>query len=525
MVSYKGKMERDICFCQRIFLQGHGRMSKEIHRLSSLQLNSPGDPGLTIFVSGNKMSKPTIYEGIALIADPIHSYISFTVPKGGVKENTEKDLIDSLWMQRLRYIYQLQSARWVYPSAEHSRFQHSLGAMHLAGRFARHLYPTLRGVIKDCPSEFYIEELLRVTALLHDIGHGPFGHFFDDNVLDEYKETHETIGQRIIREELGDTIQGIRRSPNGEFADGEKLVPDYIAFLIGKGPYKAPPRPSDNYPKWLLFLQPLLSGIYTVDNMDYVLRDSYMCGVAIGPVDINRLIYYSFFTDKGLTLHRSGLSALNMFLNARLYMYSNVYYHRTTRAIDLHLREIFRDTMDILFPYNPSESLDKYVNLTDWSLLEAVRSWHKSKDSRKTKLYPEWHGILSRDVKWKMAYDRTLSIGEVEKGRRFITQEELLKSIKEKLPHDLKKISFRVDMASQDPRPLNPLMMGDRQIYVYNPYTRDISKEALKEFFDYIPAKVVLCRIFTLDHQHDPLIAPAVDKVLLQEENSIKTNV
>ena len=173
-----------------------------------------------------------------------------------------------------------------------------------------------------------------------------------------------------------------------------------------------------------------LSGIYTVDNMDYVLRDSYMCGVAIGPVDINRLIYYSFFTDKGLTLHRSGLSALNMFLNARLYMYSNVYYHRTTRAIDLHLREIFRETIDMLFPYNPAERLDKYISLTDWSLLEAVRSWHKSKDSRKTKLYPEWHGILSRDVKWKMAYDRTLSIGEAEKGRRSITQEELLKSIK-----------------------------------------------------------------------------------------------
>src|SRR3990167_6266441 len=240
-------MERDICFCQRIFLQGHGRMSKEIHRLSSLQSDFPGDPGLTIFVSGNKMSKPTIYEGIALIADPIHSYISFTVPKGGVKENTEKDLIDSLWMQRLRYIYQLQSARWVYPSAEHSRFQHSLGAMHIAGRFGRHLYPTLKSIIKDCPSEPYIEELLRVSALLHDIGHGPFGHFFDDNILADYNETHETI------------------------------EPDYAAFLIGKGPNKD----ITGYPGWLLFLQPLLSGIYTVDNMDYVLRDSYMCGVAI----------------------------------------------------------------------------------------------------------------------------------------------------------------------------------------------------------------------------------------------------
>ena len=78
------------------------------------------------------MSDPTLYEGIALIADPIHSYISFTVPGKGVREKTEKELIDSLWMQRLRYIYQLQSARWVYPSAEQSRFQHALGARHIA---------------------------------------------------------------------------------------------------------------------------------------------------------------------------------------------------------------------------------------------------------------------------------------------------------------------------------------------------------------------------------------------------------
>ena len=110
-----------------------------------------------------------------------------------------------------------------------------------------------------------------------------------------------------------------------------------------------------------------------MDNLDYVLRDAYMCGVAIGAVDIDRLMYYTFFTDKGLTLHKSGLTALNMFLNARLYMYTNVYYHRTTRAIDEHLKELFKDTMAALFPYNPVENLAEYLELTDWSLLEAVR--------------------------------------------------------------------------------------------------------------------------------------------------------
>src|ERR671920_2154140 len=100
-----------------------------------------------------------LYDGSALIADPIHEYVSFTVPYATLDpgERTEKDLIDSPWVQRLRYIYQLQSARWVYPSAEHTRFQHSLGAMHMAGEFAKHLYPSLRQALPEVPSANFIE--------------------------------------------------------------------------------------------------------------------------------------------------------------------------------------------------------------------------------------------------------------------------------------------------------------------------------------------------------------------------------
>jgi len=460
------------------------------------------------------------YDGTALLGDPVHGYISFTTPKPSAAEKTEKDLIDTAWMQRLRQIYQLQSARWVYPSAEHSRFQHSLGAMHLAGRFARHLYPSLKAAVSDCPSENFIEELLRVAALLHDIGHGPFGHFFDDNYLEQFELTHEKLGQVIIRKEMGDIIRDIRRSPSGEFARRERLDPDQIAFLIGKG---APA--SSKQPRWLVFLQPLLSGIYTVDNLDYVLRDAYLCGVAVGPVDIDRLMYYTFFTDKGLTLHRSGLTALNMFLNARLYMYTNVYYHRTTRAIDQHLKELFKDTMAALFPYNPADNLQAYLELTDWSLLESVRKWAQEEDTSTAVLGREWATILAREVKWKMAYDVTLSMRYFEKGRTLIDAPELVKRIRKRLPEKIKDLLFCVDMASQDPRPINPLMMGERQIYVFNPTTRKVEKEPLKDFFEYIPARVVQCRVFTLNHDHDVLLADIVEQVLGIQEDSIKTNV
>lgn len=452
------------------------------------------------------------FNGIALIADPIHEYINFTVPFSPpyADEKTEKDLIDSPWMQRLRSIYQLQSARWVYPSAEHSRFQHSLGTMHLAGRFANHLYPTLAHTAPGLPSPFYVEELLRVTALLHDIGHGPFCHFFDHHFLKEFSLTHEHIGQTIIRQRLGPIIRKFRRSPSGRFSPGEELNPDHIAFLILKDPHKS----IREYPLWLRFLRPIIGGLFTADNFDYVMRDSYMCGVAVGPIDISRLIHYTLITPKGLTVHRTGLPALQMFLNARLYLYSNVYYHRTTRAIDLHLLEIFQDTMGYIFPHNPLHHLDTYLDLTDWALLETVRTWPKAQNKKKQHLGKEWARILRRDVKWKMAYNALLPTHNREIDQIAVTSPSLESRIRKALPPSLKSLDFRIDLASKDPRPVNLLNMGEFQIYVYDPTTKAVEKERLEEFFDYLPTKIVQFRIFTQNHQADTEITKAADKVL-----------
>ncbi len=454
------------------------------------------------------------YEAVNLMADPLLGYIKITKRIHGDSVAAEQDLLDHPWLQRLRRIHQLQSAWWVFPGGEHSRFQHALGAMHLSGEWARRLYPNLTAVVGDVPSLACVEETLRVAGLLHDVGHGPFGHFFDQNYLDRFSIDHEVIGRALIGGELASIISALDASPSGPFAPGERIDPRWIADLIAE-----PDLPGVSAPAWVRALKPVLNGMYTADNLDYVPRDAYMCGVKVGPVDVERLMHYSFLGPEGMLLHQHGTQALLLFLNARLYLYNNIYYHRTVRRIDLHMREIFRETIDRILPGNPLDHLDHYRELTDWSLIDTVDHW-RHEGGRAAELSHEWGRIVRRELKWRLIFEDYYEFSNLPDALLYPQPSDYVRRIREALPASLKGVSFEVDLASVDPRPQNPFT-DPFPVNIYNPVSRAVERSAVAELFRRLPIRTTLVRVFTDDSRQVEALRAAVERALYRRDSDL----
>jgi HD superfamily phosphohydrolase len=187
------------------------------------------------------------------IKDPVHGYIKLT--------ELEQKLIDTPEFQRLRRIKQLSGAHYAYPGATHTRFSHSLGTLYLAGYIGDILF-TKNFLSKDDLQK------LRVAALLHDIGHGPFSHLFEEVIFSKRGLTHEDLTKRVITEtSIKDILEKYGFSPEN------------IANLA-VGQSKEDP----------LFMNEIIGGGLSVDVIDYVLRDAYFTGVEYGQVDVHRLL-------------------------------------------------------------------------------------------------------------------------------------------------------------------------------------------------------------------------------------------
>jgi len=259
---------------------------------------------------------------VAEIRDPIHGYIKIT------KE--ERDLIDSIFVQRLRRIHQLAGAYLVYPGGVHSRFEHVIGTMHVAGLIGQSVAG--KASLRDDD----IQEL-RIAALLHDVGHGPFSHLFEEVLSEKSDLSHEDVSQRIVSEsEIADVLRRNGYQPS-----------KMSKLCVGKS--KGPP-----------FLNQVIAGGLSADMMDYLLRDTYFTGVEYGKVDIQRVIDSLGVSGDGhLMLERAALYAFEALLIARYEMFKAVYFHRTVRAAELMLAH----SMTLA---------DKELRLTDLSKIQRI---------------------------------------------------------------------------------------------------------------------------------------------------------
>jgi len=271
------------------------------------------------------------------IIDPIHDFIR-------VYDN-ELKLIDSPIFQRLRRIRQLSGAHLTYPAAQHTRFEHSLGVMHISGQAGHALYE--KGILK--PDDI---EVLRLAGLLHDIGHGPFSHLFEE-IISKKKMSHEDFGRQIIlHSEIGDSLT--------KCGHDKRLIAK-IAFGDSKFQY----------------LNEIVSGALSADMMDYLLRDGYFTGAEHAKIDHKRITQSLEVYRKKLALERSALYSFESMMHSRYQMFKAVYFHKTVRAAEMMLLEALR-LSDDEFGFT-SFSIDEYVQFTDEYILSKLMSSDSAK--------------------------------------------------------------------------------------------------------------------------------------------------
>jgi len=274
---------------------------------------------------------PAAYWGF--IKDPIYGYIRLN--------DVEKTIIDTLAVQRLRRIRQLAGAEYVYPAANHTRFEHVLGAMYLAGVVTENLPVSLS---KDEKQE------VRLAALLHDVGHAPFSHLFEPLLVKHLNRTHEDVSTWIIANSaLSDVIRTLGFDPKelSELAIGRLVKTD---------------KP---------FLNQIISSSFDVDKMDFVVRDSYHTGAGYGSVDVFRLIYTMDVVKGNLAADITALPTLESLILARLESFRTIYFHRACRAVQMMLLQaldLAKDDLAILKTKNPDEYLE-WDDYTVWSKL------------------------------------------------------------------------------------------------------------------------------------------------------------
>lgn len=298
--------------------------------------------------------------------DPIHAEI-FMYPLEIIASDTKA-------MQRLRYLSQLVGSEYVYPCATHTRFAHSLGVMHISGMYASHLFG-------DDPAKVRI---LRLAGLLHDIGHGPFSHQFDEVVYKNMglEDGHDEYREKILLEYMPKAMYKVfERAPEklknavledlnmvlGEVGDLEDAFKKVMEKVVET--YKGENEGTIEFA--------VIQGPLGADRMDFVLRDSYFAGTrGFGTGSLDRLVRNSMVVEKDgkkfLAYNIKVIDEIYTTLFGRFMMYKNVYFHKTSRAADLMIQDLLELCYRPLKLKERVENLETFMELTDQRIINEV---------------------------------------------------------------------------------------------------------------------------------------------------------
>ncbi len=275
------------------------------------------------------------------IKDPVHGYVYIT--------EQEKEIIDSYPVQRLHRLRQLAGSEYVYPGANHTRFEHSIGVMYLASR-----------VVENSSISQYISEdeakLVKIAGLLHDVGHGPFSHVFEHLLDRELGKTHEDLTTWII--ENSELKEILRR--NG-------YHPEEVGKLAVGRLHRSKKA----------FLDQIISSAVDVDKQDFIVRDTHHTGAEYGFVDIFRLIHALDVLGGNLAVDLGALSALESLIIARMESFRSIYFHRVGRAAQIMLAMAMEKANDEL-GFTRFKTPDEYMAMDDYTVWTALKNCKKS---------------------------------------------------------------------------------------------------------------------------------------------------
>ncbi len=277
------------------------------------------------------------------IKDPVHGYVYIT--------EQEKAIIDSYPMQRLRRLRQLAGSEYVYPGANHTRFEHCLGVMFLAGQVL--VNPNISRVASDEEVD-----MCRLSALLHDCGHGPFSHVFEHLLIKDLEKTHEDITEWIIEKgEVSYKLSKMGYNPK-----------DVAQLAVGKLRKRN-----------RAFLDQIISSAVDVDKQDFIVRDTYHTGAEYGFIDVYRLIHALDLLGENLAVELGALSALEAFVIARIESFKSIYFHRVGRAAQIMLATAM-DKANLELGLTAFKTPEEYMALDDYTVWAALKKCKASNE-------------------------------------------------------------------------------------------------------------------------------------------------